>query len=299
MNEWPHPSHGNNSIDAPMTSDWVAEAVVLSHFNISKKTLSSWCDKGLPFYRIGRLTLYKKHELNELIEKQRNVPGKAPGAGTPFTRVGIVDDHASVTRAFSLLVNSMPGMMCTLQATSGEDCLKQLEGMEALPDILLMDVVMDGMNGIETTERVTAIYAGIKIVALSNNEDDYSILKMIHAGACAYLSKYILPEKLEEAIREVYKQGKYKADLFHLYSDELRKVNDDIVNRSFTVNEKQYLQLKYEGGFTHKEIGQRMQVSESSVDYYSRCISDKLHTKSTALMVIEALRMGIISANRR
>jgi DNA-binding NarL/FixJ family response regulator len=213
-------------------------------------------------------------------------------------KVGVVDDHASVTRAFILLLNSMPGIRGVLEAVSGQHLLDQLKTMTELPDILLMDVDMKTMNGIEATKRVTDGYPTIKVIALSAKDDDWSMVQMLSAGACAYLSKGMSADTMAEAITEVYRNGKYQADLYHLYSTEIRRYSKDIQDLFFTENEKRYL-LLLSKGYSYARIAETMRVTVDGVKYFFSSISEKLNTKNQALILLEALRMGIVPLHER
>lgn len=214
--------------------------------------------------------------------------------GNDLIKVGIVDDQISATNAFFIMVNAMPGIKAVFLAYSGQELLNLLKTMAELPDILLMDVEMPGMNGIETTKAVADLYPTIKILAFTVNYDDGVILQMIGAGACAYLTKQLFPDQLEEAIREVYQKGKYKADLYHLYSPELREYSKNIKDLVFTDNEKQFLKLLCKG-YQNNHIAREMGITIHGVAYLKHSLAEKLNTKSSAVMALEALRMGIVT----
>jgi DNA-binding NarL/FixJ family response regulator len=217
---------------------------------------------------------------------------------TPIINVGIVDDHPSFTNSFINMLNSKPGMRAVLEAGSGEQLLRLLKTMTDLPDILLMDVEMDDMNGIEATRQVTELYPSIKTIAYSGKDDDWSIIQMINAGACAYLTKKMPVDKTEEAIREVYRKGKYQADLYHPNAAALCKLSKDMQDLSFTENEKRYLQLLCKG-YLYAKMADEMRVTVDAVSYYHTCLSRKLNTKSKAVMVLVALRLGIVPLHEK
>jgi DNA-binding NarL/FixJ family response regulator len=209
-------------------------------------------------------------------------------------KVGVVDDHIAITRAFGLLLNNMNGLSCVLEAISGEQLLCMLESAGEMPDIILMDVDMKEMNGIEATKQVTALYPLIKVIAFTGVGAERTITQMIGAGACAYLMKHASPDQIEAAIKEVHLKSKYHADVCHLYAAEIRRYSHEIKNLSFTENEKRFLQLLCKG-YSYKEMAENMNYSIRSIDYCYGSISQKLNTKSQVVMALEALRLGIVT----
>lgn len=213
---------------------------------------------------------------------------------SPLIKVGIVDDHMSANTSYAFYLNQMPGIRSVLQAHSGGQLLELLKAGSELPDILLMDVEMKPMNGIETTRVVTAHYPTIKIIAFTAKEDNWNIVHMIRAGAWAYLSKKISVEEMEKAIREVHQKGKYLADLYYTQLAHLRQYSKTIENLSFSEHEMLFLQLLGKG-YDYGQIAEAMGVTTDTVKYYKGCISRKLGIKTKEMILLEALRMGIIT----
>jgi DNA-binding NarL/FixJ family response regulator len=216
----------------------------------------------------------------------------------PVIRIGVVDDHYHIfTLPFSKMLNEMGGFQTTLSATGGQELLQLLNSSPEHPDIILMDVSMPVMNGIEATRHLSVLYPEIKVIALSANDDDYSILAMIGAGACAYLRKDVHPHQLKEALFEVYRKGKYYADLYHMYEKELRKNKWKAMDISFTGRELEvihYMSLGYNNG----ESARAMNISVKMVERYKGRLFEKLDTESQVVIVLEAVRRGIIKLNQ-
>jgi DNA-binding NarL/FixJ family response regulator len=218
------------------------------------------------------------------------------GPNNNCIKVGIVDDHVSVAKGYTALLNSMNGIRAVLEAYNGEQALKQLETMEELPDILLMDVDMKVMNGIVTTEKISELYPDIKVIALSGVDNNWNIRKMYGAGARAFLAKDVSSETIEKAIHQVHKEGKYLSDLYHLYAQELKEYSEVIKDVTFTEKEKRFLQL-FCKGYAYAEIAAEMQVAVNTVKYYFSCVSRKLELKNPVIIAFEVVRMGIVSLN--
>jgi len=207
--------------------------------------------------------------------------------------VAVVDDHILVTSGVAEILNKLSDIRVTLQAISGEELLQLLKKATDIPDILLMDVSMKGMSGIDATKQVTALYPLIKIIALTGMDDEATIIQMIRAGCCAYLKKEIHPLDLEDAIRAVYRSGRYEADIYHLNARTLDKYEKEKMQVEFTPQEIRFLQLSSKG-LTHREIGEELFLSTRSVDHYRAALFEKLGVNKGITMVLEAMRRGVI-----
>jgi DNA-binding NarL/FixJ family response regulator len=209
-------------------------------------------------------------------------------------KVGIVDDHVSVANGYALLFNNMPGIRTTLLAYSGKEALNQLKEIKELPDILMMDVDMPGMDGIEVTKQITDLYPSIRTIAISSWDDDWAIVSMIKAGACAYLSKDSTPQQMEMAAREVFSKGIYQADLYYPNMAGLREYSKRIKDLSFTENEIKYIQLLCKG-YRCNQIAKEMGLTLRGVEYLKQSICEKLNVKTNAEIILKAQELGIIS----
>ena len=201
----------------------------------------------------------------------------------PAIHVGVVDDH----------LDELKGIKTTFIAHSGPETLKKLSEEVVKPDIILMDVNMPDMNGIEVTKQITVLYPAIKVVALSASGEENTILKMFGAGACAYLVKSIQPSTLEQAIHEVYRKGKYYADILHLYQKE--RVANENTELKIKLNQKELeVLICMRTGYTIDETARSMSISASRVKYYRVSLGDKFKTKSHVIIVVNAIRKGIL-----
>jgi len=208
--------------------------------------------------------------------------------------VGIADDQQLFLKSLSALIGGFPDFETILEALNGRDLLHTLSVSDVHPDILLVDVNMPVMDGPDVCLAISDKYPAIKMVALSMKDDDFSIIRMIRAGCCAYLLKDIHPLILERALREVNTEGYYNADLSNMHSRRLITKAGEAEKNRLTDKENIFLQLAC-SEFTYKEIAAKMYLSERTIDGYRESLFEKLHVKSRVGMVLEALRRNIVS----
>lgn len=208
-------------------------------------------------------------------------------------KIGIVDDHQLFLKSLSLLIASIPGCEIVVEALNGKDLGEKLGQKKVLPDILLVDVNMPLMNGLETAQYMQRRHPEVKLVALSMKDDDNTILGMLRAGCCAYLLKDIHPNELEKAILEIDKKGYYNADVSNINFRRLllhAKKEDSLV---LSDREKKFLQLAC-SDLTYKQIAAEMNVSERTVDGYREALFEKLSVQSRVGMALEAIRRNLV-----
>lgn len=207
-------------------------------------------------------------------------------------QVGIVDDHHLFTKSLALLINGFIRFEIVLEASHGKDLQKKLPALKQLPDILLIDVNMPIMDGQATAQWLREKYPDIKLVALSMNDEEDSIIRMFRAGCCAYLFKDIHPKELEKALDQVHKKGVYNPDS-HSVDFQLLFQNSMREESEFSKREREFLKLCC-SEMTYKEIAQKMDISEHTVDGYREMMFKKLNVTSRTSMVLKALRKKII-----
>ena len=157
-------------------------------------------------------------------------------------RIGIVDDHQLFLKSLSMLITSIEDMEVCAEALNGKDLLARLAFLDSPPDILLLDVNMPVMDGLQTAAWMQERYPVVKLVALSMKEDDKSVLAMLRQGCCAYLCKDMHPNELEKAIHEIHQQGYYNADLSNINYRRLLLHAQKEEALHLTDREKEFLQ---------------------------------------------------------
>lgn len=212
-------------------------------------------------------------------------------------KVGLVDDHVILMRPFFDALNKLRGIKAIFLVHSGEDLFQLLSAATELPDIILMDIEMPGMTGIEATKKLYSLFASIKVIALTGRSNPHSIVQMKEAGACAYLRKDVGLNILEEAIRSVYIYGEYYGDLSHQQANNID--NEIIAEATMVFSEREVDLLHYMSlGYSYDRMAEAMSLSKSGMDKYRQSLCEKLHTQKQAVMVIKALQMGLLPRNK-
>ena len=207
-------------------------------------------------------------------------------------KVGLVDDHQLFLKSLSLMLETLKDFEVVLEALNGQDLQRKLEGRKELPDLILLDVNMPVMDGVETTRWLQQHHPGVKLVALSMNDKDGAIIKMFKAGCCAYLLKDVHPSVLEKALHEVYTKGYYNADAAQFNPGRLlHKAEKEI---SLTPKEQQFLKLACTE-MTYKQIAGEMGVTERTVDGYRESCFQKFGVQSRVGLCLEALRKEFVT----
>jgi len=202
--------------------------------------------------------------------------------------VSIVDDEAALRDSIATFINGSAGFRCVSSYGSGEEALKSLPADR--PDVVLMDINMAGMNGIECVERLKTLAPDIQIVMLTVYEDTDKIYQALSAGATGYLLKRLTPAKLLQAIREVQAGGS------PMSSSIARKVVASFQKAGRAGGKLTHLSPREEmvlehlaKGLTYKQIADQLGISIDTIRTYLRRIYEKLHVQSRTEAVAKYL----------
>lgn len=206
--------------------------------------------------------------------------------------IGIVDDHQLFLKSLNLMLQTFQNYNVVIEALNGKDLQEKMKYSKIIPDIILLDVNMPVMNGVETAKWLYQNHPEIKLVALSMNDDDHTIIDMIKAGCCAYLMKDTHPNELEKALNEIYIKGYYNGDVSNINYRRLLKFEQEKI--IFSEKEKAFLQYACSDR-TYKEIAALMNLSERTIDGYRESLFQKLNVRSRVGLCLEAIRKQIIS----
>ena len=211
-------------------------------------------------------------------------------------KVDIADDEALFRKGMKLILDSQSELEVVLEAENGKDLLDQLSQTKELPDILLLDLKMPEMNGIEAAKILQKDYPTLKTIVLSTHFSRAFIINMIELSAVAYLPKNSLPAEVVETIEAVYKNG------FYYNSEVLAIIRENIISKKkpkaqfsldLTSREKEVLQLICEQ-CTAPEIAEKLFISPRTVDGHRNNLLLKLDCRNVAGLVVFALQHQIV-----
>ncbi|MFN2278700.1 MAG: response regulator [Candidatus Promineifilaceae bacterium] len=208
-------------------------------------------------------------------------------------RVFIADDHHIVRRGIRDLLETEDGIEVVGEATNGREAVRGAAGLQ--PDVVLMDLVMEPMDGIEATRQIKANQPQVKILVLTSFATDDMVFPAIKAGALGYLIKDTRPEDLVQAIRQVY-QGEatlHPAIAKKLLTEISRPAEKETEVDPLTDRELEVLKLLAHG-LTNQEIAERLVISVTTVYSHVSNILAKLHLATRTQAALYALREGYV-----
>lgn len=214
--------------------------------------------------------------------------------------VGIVDDDALIVNLLKSFLEGQDNMEVLLTASNGKDCLNKLGNLDTIPEILLMDLKMDELNGIETTELLKKEFPAIKTIIISSHYKVSFMGFMLKTGVCAFAPKGISTADLLMIIREVHLRGYYfNADQLEIIRDQLSsKFPKPIIEEDEVLSEREIDVLKLLcQQKTAKEIGEKLFITKRTVEGHKNNLFAKTGAKNVAGLVIYAVQNGIIDAD--
>ncbi|WP_300725768.1 response regulator transcription factor [uncultured Rikenella sp.] len=216
-----------------------------------------------------------------------------------------VDDHALFRNGLKLLLNSHPRFRVVGEAATGREMLGWLEQAERLPDVVLLDIAMPDMNGIEAAAEALRRWPELRIITLSMyGEEDY-YFKMVSQGVKGFLLKNSDITEVYAAIEAVLEGGSYFSQelLFNLVSnlrssseteaEELPEAEETTDEAALSAREKEILLLICKG-MTNYEIADTLFISKRTVDKHRANILEKTNCKNTANLVVYAIKNGLV-----
>jgi DNA-binding NarL/FixJ family response regulator len=209
--------------------------------------------------------------------------------------VAIVEDNATVRQGLAALIGGTPGFRCAGAWADCESLLPRLKGMHL--DVLLMDIVLPGMSGIEGVRRVKEIRPDLDVLMLSVYDDNDRVFEALCAGASGYLVKKTPPARLLEAIQEARAGGSpMSSHIARKVVDLLRRTSPPRPAKAeavLTPREREILHGLAEGN-SYQELAGRLHISADTVRFHIRNIYRKLQAHSQSEAVAKALRKGIL-----
>ena len=212
-------------------------------------------------------------------------------------RVMIADDHRLFRKGIVAVLKEIKGITVINEAENGKELLEKL--VYEQPDVVLMDIKMPEMDGIEATEIVISKYPEVKVIMLTMHDDEQFITHMVDLGAHGYLLKNSDVRELELAIHKVMKQGYYFNDkvsevlLTSLIGKKSKLDKRKKGELNFSKREYEVLQLICDG-FTNSQIAEKLFLSTRTVEGYRYKLCDKVGVKNTAGLVRYAIKNGLV-----
>lgn len=212
------------------------------------------------------------------------------------TNILVVDDHSLVREGIITMLSTYDDFNIIGDAESGEDAIKKVD--DDVPDVVLLDINMPGMNGIETAKQIISDYPDIKIIMLSMDVTQDHISEAIKAGVAGYLAKDTKKDLLAEAIRKVMGGEQYFGEkvsqvIFKGFYKQSKGERAASENKDLSKREIEVLR-QIASGLSNREIADKLFISIRTVDAHRNHIMQKLNIKSTAQLVKYAIKEKII-----
>jgi len=211
-------------------------------------------------------------------------------------KILLADDHRIIREGLRNLINKRPDMEVVAEAENGLKAVQLTK--ELLPDVVIMDVTMTDLNGIEATRQITAEFPDVKVLALSMHSHKQFVVRILSAGASGYMLKDCAFEELVKAIHALVANKSYLSPYIAgiVITDYVCNLSDNESSTYsvITPREREVLQFMAEGKTT-KQIASCLHVSAKTVESHRRGIMDKLNIHSIAELTKYAIREGITS----
>lgn len=209
-------------------------------------------------------------------------------------KVAIVDDHKLVSKALENMISLNPNFEVIMNCFNGQDFIDELRKHKTYPDVVLMDINMPIKNGIETTAEISREFPDLKVIALTMEDNEGTIIKMLKAGAKGYLLKDMSPDILFNAINIVHEKGIFYTDLV---TQSLLKIKTEDkfmseMNDALKDRELEFIKLAC-SELTYREIADQMFVSPRTIDGYRDSVFLKLNVKTRVGIVLFAIKHNL------
>lgn len=212
-----------------------------------------------------------------------------------MTTVALIDDHKIFCDSLAGLINDFDGFQVKWCAQDGLKGIDMLKDDKNLPDIILLDIVMPAMGGVEVAKWIYENKKKIKVLALTMEEDDNSVIQMLQYGVKGYLLKNISSEELHSALEQVVKYGYYYTPI--ITGNIHKHIEKTILNRNVPEmigREKELLDFLCTD-MSYAEISKKIFLSESTIDTYRARLFEKFEVKNRIGLVIKAAHLGLVT----
>ncbi len=211
--------------------------------------------------------------------------------------IAITDDATLFRKGLSLLLEDFDDIEVVLEANNGQELLDKLSTTPVFPDVIILDLQMPVLDGVETAKLLRNKYDDIKIIVLSSHYSKAFILNMVEVGASAYLAKNTSPDEFAITIKNVHRNGfHYNQEVWSIIQKNLTK--KEKLSASFveklTNRESEILQLLCEQ-FTSTEIAEQLFISKRTVEGHRNNLLSKLNCRNIAGLVVYAIQNQLVT----
>ena len=211
-----------------------------------------------------------------------------------MTTVALIDDHVIFSDALTSLINDFEGFSVCWSAPDGNKAIALLEQNQHLPNIILLDIAMPGISGIEVAKWIFENKINTRVLALTMEEDDNSVILMLQYGIRGYLLKSMGSEELFTALQQVVKFGYYYTPIITGNIHKQLEKRTTLANvPELTVREKELLKYLCTD-ITYAEIAKKMFLSESTIDSHRATLFEKFEVKNRIGLIIKAVNLGLV-----
>lgn len=213
--------------------------------------------------------------------------------------IAVVDDHKLFRSGLINLIHSLDlDVTVSIEANNGKELLDLLDRAE-LPDIVLLDSNMPILNGYETASLLRKEYPELKILVITMNNDEQSLIKMLKLGVQGYIGKDVEPEELKQALQEIIQKGYHYTDQLTGQLIQSLQENNNIIQNGHNLNEQELTFIRLAcSEDTYSQIADKMFLSPKTIDGYRASVFEKLNIKSRVGLAIYAIQSGLVSLEK-
>ncbi|PPK94754.1 MULTISPECIES: response regulator transcription factor [Nonlabens] len=212
--------------------------------------------------------------------------------------LALADDETLFLETLSFMLNRNAHFNVLFTATNGQEMIDQLNDCVVMPDVIITDLKMPVLNGIEATKKIHKDFPGLKVIALSSYDTDVFISNMLGVGAVSYLVKNSKPEEVYKTIKEVHEKGFYYNEkllaILHENSQNQNFKKSALDKKLISDREKEVLELICKQ-HTTKEIADLLFISTRTVDRHRDSLLDKTDSRNVAGLVAFAIQNSLIN----
>jgi DNA-binding NarL/FixJ family response regulator len=216
---------------------------------------------------------------------------------TNTVRVAVVEDHTIVRQALVLMLKKEPQIVVTLQAENGKEFLDKLP--EHQIDIVLLDLDMPVLNGLETLKILRSDYPSIQVIILSMHADEWIVSEMIREGAKSFLLKNCSLDEMLDALFDVKYSGRHTSEIVEkaFFNKQDHQLVSKLNSQKFDLSSRDLLILKFIcDGKSSEEIADRMFLSKKTIDANRSQLLKKIEAKNTAELIRKSICLGLYTA---